>query len=89
MIQSRLWRDWIISPIPSGIESQMLQDVLIQGRICVLKGQKAFYLAGTSPGRWFTGIFDPPNKKMFSLCTPCLCGEKNILDKSEKRTQYA
>jgi len=66
--------DWIIYSIPSGIESKMLQDALIQGRICVLKGQKAFYLAGTSP----------PNKKMFSLCTPCLCGETIILDKSDK-----
>jgi len=45
--------DWIINSIPSGIESQMLQDALIQDRICILKGQKAFYLAGTSP----------PNKK--------------------------
>ena len=40
--------DWIINSIPSGIESQMLQDALIQDRICILKGQKAFYLAGTS-----------------------------------------
>jgi hypothetical protein len=41
-----------------------------------LKGQKAFYLPRELPGT---------NKKMFSLCTPCLCGEKIILDKSENR----
>ena len=52
--------DWIINPIPSGIESQMLQDALIEDRICVFKGQKAFYLAGTSP----------PNKKISSPCPP-------------------
>jgi hypothetical protein len=63
--------DWIINSILSGIESQMLQDALIQDRISVLKGQKAFYLAGTSP----------PNKEMSSPCPPCLCGEKAILDK--------
>jgi hypothetical protein len=43
MIQSRHRRDWIINPIPSGIESQMLQDALIQGRICASKGHKGFY----------------------------------------------
>ena len=30
--------DWIINTIPSGIESQKLQETLIQGRISVLKG---------------------------------------------------
>ena len=38
--------DWIINSMlfgrPSGIESQKLQDTPIQGRICVLKGQKVF-----------------------------------------------
>jgi hypothetical protein len=48
----------------------MLQDALIQDRISILKGQKAFYLAGTSP----------PNEKMSSPCPPCHCGEKPILD---------
>ena len=67
--------DWIINPIPSGIESQMLREALIQYRMCVLKGQKAFHLAGTSP----------PNEKMFSPCPPCLCGEKFILDKDDLR----
>ena len=45
--------DWIINHIPSGIESQVLQDALIQHRTGVLNGPRAFYLAGTSP----------PNKK--------------------------
>ncbi len=52
--------DWIMNLIPSGIKSQMLQDALIRDKICVLKGQKAFYLAGTSP----------PNKIMTSPCPP-------------------
>jgi len=62
--------DWIINPIPSGIESQMLQDALTQDRMCALKGGRAFYLAGTSP----------PNKTIPSPCPPWLCGEKLILD---------
>jgi len=48
MIQSRQRRDgdWVINSLPtgrlSGIESQRLQDTLIQGSICVLKGRKVF-----------------------------------------------
>jgi hypothetical protein len=38
--------DWIITSLPagrrSGIESQMLQDTLIQDRMYVLKGRKVF-----------------------------------------------
>jgi hypothetical protein len=50
--------DWIINSIPSGIESQMPQDAPLHNRMCFLKGQKAFYLAGISP----------PNKKnIFSV----------------------
>jgi hypothetical protein len=45
--------DWIINRIPSGIESQVLKDALIQHRVGVLNGQTPFYLAGISP----------PNKK--------------------------
>jgi hypothetical protein len=52
--------DWIINPIPLGIESQVLKGALIQDRIQVLKGQNAFYLASTSP----------PNKNMSSPCSP-------------------
>ena len=77
MIQSRQRRDdWIINSLPagrpSGIESQMLQDTLIQDRMCVLKGQKVFI--------WRV----PPRQiKKYSPCPPCLCGEKLILDKSD------
>jgi hypothetical protein len=89
MIQSRLWRDdWIINPIPSGIESQVLQGALTQDKVSVLKGQKAFSLAGISPGRWFTGIFDPPKKKVSSPCPPCLCGEELIVEKNRCSIEF-
>jgi hypothetical protein len=55
--------DWIINhPCllagrRSRIESEMPQDTLIQGRVCILKREMAFYLPREDPGTNKKGIF--------------------------------
>ena len=76
--------DWIIYPIPSGIESQMLQDTLIQDRMCVLKGQKVFIWRvpfRLTQGRE-RGRTAPRQIKKYSVSS-VPGGEKLILDKSD------
>ena len=52
--------DWIINPIPIGVEFQTSRTALILDWLSVLEAEKAFDLAGTSP----------PNQKSFlrALC---------------------
>jgi hypothetical protein len=67
--------DWIINRIPPGIESQVPKDAMIQHRIGVLNGQRAFYLSRRLPGA---------NKKSLP---GVLGGEIPILDKNHMESE--